>query len=274
MQKPRVKTFIRWIGGKSRTCRLIAAKLPEKIETYVEPFLGSGAVFFELAHACRITGTAYLSDANEDLINLYRLVKSDPKRIIDFLKCFDREKSTFQGLLDSYPDSDPDTRAMMLMYITDNAYSGAHRYNRAGHLRSSWSPVAITRPPIEYREMTIMNAHAILNRTNIRLTVRDAIDAFSDCPSDAVIYADPPYIDAHKPHAYAGAYSAEIQGLLYDRLESHHGFVAVSESVKSPLITRAKWCQSIMPKMNNGAKSRKKDGTFIGSWQDALYLRK
>lgn len=84
-----MKTFIRYPGNKSRHIKHIYNHLPNNISfyTYIEPFVGSGALFIHLQPSKWI-----INDLNEDLINVYKSVQNDTKTIIKQLKQF--EKST------------------------------------------------------------------------------------------------------------------------------------------------------------------------------------
>ena len=77
--KEAAKPFLRWAGGKTRLLPKILPHLPEKIGNYHEPFLGSGAIFFAIQS--RISGASYLSDLNDELINIWSIVKDDPERL-------------------------------------------------------------------------------------------------------------------------------------------------------------------------------------------------
>lgn len=73
-ERPPAHPFVKWAGGKRALIPFLAPHVPDKIETYIEPFVGGGAVFFTFAD--RI-GQAYLSDTNKDLITTYQIVKQD-----------------------------------------------------------------------------------------------------------------------------------------------------------------------------------------------------
>ena len=72
--------IIKWVGGKRQLLDKIKEKLPEKYETYYEPFFGGGAVFFEISPE-----KAIINDFNIQLINLYKQIQKQPKRVINYL---------------------------------------------------------------------------------------------------------------------------------------------------------------------------------------------
>ena len=73
---PREKSFLKWAGGKTRYAATLVSLAPEYSGIYREPFLGSGAVFFELAPR-----RAVLSDANDELMTCFQIVARDPHAV-------------------------------------------------------------------------------------------------------------------------------------------------------------------------------------------------
>jgi len=78
-----MKTFIKWPGNKRRYLKILSANVPSSYNTYVEPFLGSGALFLYLHPQKWI-----INDMNKDLINLWKNVKNHPNTIIAAFKNF------------------------------------------------------------------------------------------------------------------------------------------------------------------------------------------
>ena len=81
-----LKTFIRWQGNKSKHLRHIIPHIPEEYNTYIEPFVGSGALLLKLEPESWI-----INDLNKDLINCWKYIKSDPETIIDGFKKFGKK---------------------------------------------------------------------------------------------------------------------------------------------------------------------------------------
>src|SRR5690606_37189640 len=78
-----VKPFMKWVGGKRQLLASIVEYMPDKIQEYqyVEPFVGGGAVFFYLQPQ-----SAIINDSNEELINVYMVIKNEPEQLISDLK--------------------------------------------------------------------------------------------------------------------------------------------------------------------------------------------
>ena len=78
-----MKTFIKWQGNKSKHVNKLNKYIPEEFDTYIEPFIGSGALFLSLEPDKWI-----INDLNKDLINIWKSIKEDPETIIKIFKKF------------------------------------------------------------------------------------------------------------------------------------------------------------------------------------------
>ena len=81
-----LKTFIRWQGNKSRYANHIIKHFPEEYNTYIEPFIGSGALLLKTQPIKWI-----INDLNKDLINIWKNVKNEPEEIIQLFKQFGKK---------------------------------------------------------------------------------------------------------------------------------------------------------------------------------------
>ena len=90
------KPFVKWAGGKGALIKQLVEYLPSNLEeqqdvTYIEPFVGGGAMlFYMLTHYPNIK-RAVINDVNEDLINCYKLIKNEPSKLIFLLRCINDE---------------------------------------------------------------------------------------------------------------------------------------------------------------------------------------
>jgi DNA adenine methylase len=89
------KPFLKWAGGKTQLINDIEKVLPaftkkEKF-TYIEPFVGSGAVLFWMLNNFPKIEKVVINDINEDLINTYRIIASNPQQLISILTDFQNE---------------------------------------------------------------------------------------------------------------------------------------------------------------------------------------
>src|SRR5438874_1490361 len=88
-----LRPFLKWAGGKRRLTSRIRHYVPAKYNIYFEPFVGAGAVLFDLQPR-----VALINDANEELINCYRLVRNEPSKLIEHAKCHRNTKAYFYRL--------------------------------------------------------------------------------------------------------------------------------------------------------------------------------
>lgn len=141
------KPFLKWAGGKTQLINSIAASLPlEKTNqsfTYIEPFVGSGAVFFWMLNHFPKIEKAVINDLNEDLINTYRIIASHNDELISILYELQNEyhsledaaekKSEFYYMLRSQyntREDNPVTRAALFIFLNRTCFNGLYRVNR------------------------------------------------------------------------------------------------------------------------------------------------
>lgn len=95
------KPFLKWAGGKTQLINEIERTLPTEITkekfTYIEPFVGSGAILFWVLNNFPKLEKAVINDINEDLINTYKTIASHPKELISILKIFQNEFHNLEG---------------------------------------------------------------------------------------------------------------------------------------------------------------------------------
>lgn len=90
------KPFVKWVGGKTQLIEQLEALLPADFDqwenvTYIEPFVGGGAMLFYMLQSHSNIQSAIINDINEDLTTCYKVVKESPKLLIDSLSEIQRE---------------------------------------------------------------------------------------------------------------------------------------------------------------------------------------
>ena len=87
-----VRPFLKWAGGKRQLLPALRPFYPERFRAYHEPFVGSGAVFFDLANAGRLQGhRVRLADVNPDLIGCWQRLRDESEALIAHLFALDRQ---------------------------------------------------------------------------------------------------------------------------------------------------------------------------------------
>jgi DNA adenine methylase len=205
-----LRPFLKWVGGKRQLLPFLRRFYPDSPGTYFEPFLGSGAVFFDLRrHGVIDPARVRLSDANADLIGCYRRVADaiEPLlRELDVLaeghardgrnhylqvrdQRFNPERAAWRDAgsdLDRYPI----TLAAMLIYLNRTGYNGLFRVNASGEYNVP--PGRYDRPRIIDRPL-LEQASAMLPSAGDGLRVAPYDWLLNDAASNDFVYFDPPY---------------------------------------------------------------------------------
>jgi DNA adenine methylase len=210
MGRVTLRPFLKWVGGKRQLLPVLRRFYPESIGAYYEPFLGSGAVFFDLAARGALNGHgAVLSDDNPDLIGCYRRIRTSLDDVVAHLEELARDhalrgRECYMQVRDQrfnplraawrHSGADPDTYsaelAAMLIYLNRTGYNGLFRVNASGEFNVP--PGRYDRPRIVDRAL-LLRAAGALSAGNVRLE-RAGFDRVLDvaAPGDFV-YFDPPY---------------------------------------------------------------------------------
>jgi len=191
--------FLKWAGGKRRLARHLAALCPERIERYVEPFLGSGALFLYLAQT-RQGFPALLSDSNAELVNVYRCVRDSVEELAQALEEHERKyyrnpEKHYYHVRDEFRSQDRIERAARMMFLNKTCYNGLYRVNRAGRFNVPHG--TYVRPAICNKD-ALLSASEILNRTGVSIRRADYGTAVSTCRPGDLVYLDPPYLPLTK----------------------------------------------------------------------------
>jgi DNA adenine methylase len=129
-----LRPFVKWAGGKSQLLPQFRALYPkqEKIHRYVEPFLGSGAVFFNV-QALLQPSRALLSDTNAELIDTFRAVRDEVDDLIELLRQHHKQHSeSYYYEVRAQPPQARAARAARLIYLNKTGFNGLYRVNSRG----------------------------------------------------------------------------------------------------------------------------------------------
>lgn len=137
MSNKNVTPFVKWAGGKRQLLDKIFERMPQTYSNYFEPFIGGGAVLFELQPE-----NAVINDINASLINAYRIIESNPQEFIEYVKKLDLEmgedgKTYYYSLREHYNDKlmkeafDVELAALFV-FINKHCFNGLYRVNGKG----------------------------------------------------------------------------------------------------------------------------------------------
>lgn len=189
------KPFVKWAGGKRQILDKLIKYVPEDFNTYYEPFVGGGALFFELSPK-----NAVINDSNEELINVFRCIKDEEKltkmcnelnhheanhseEYYYKIRNIDRDKNKFNRLSDY-------KRAARTIYLNKACFNGLYRVNSKGEFNV---PFGKKLKVNTYDGQNIGIIHAYLNFNNIKILSIDFEEAVKDAKEGDFIYFDPPY---------------------------------------------------------------------------------
>ena len=203
------KPFVKWAGGKGNLLQKLEELLPTDFDdlenvTYIEPFVGGGAMLFHMLQRHKCITRAVINDINADLIRCYLLIANDPQILIDRLKNiennyysveFPARKELFYTYRDQYNSEGihPDKRAALFIFLNHTCFNGLYRVNAAGKFNV---PYGRYKNPVICNEELIMADHRLLN--SVELVIRQPGDyklvrqnLSRNHPN--FVYFDPPY---------------------------------------------------------------------------------
>jgi DNA adenine methylase Dam len=124
LQKP----FLKWAGGKTQMIPDLLKFAPAKFNKYIEPFIGGGALYFNINHPKSI-----ISDLNEELVITYKQVKENVFEVISVLDSYINTEEFYYKIRSVSPSSLSDSeRAARLIYLNKTCFNGLFRVNKKG----------------------------------------------------------------------------------------------------------------------------------------------
>jgi len=194
----RPKPFLKWVGGKRQLLEEFRKRLPAFVRAYHEPFLGGGALFFELAARGRFQ-KAYLSDLNPDLIETYVVVQTWVEELIVSLKKHVHSREYYYSLRSVDPKTlDIIERASRLIYLNRTCYNGLYRVNSEGVFNV---PFGNYKNPVICDEDNLRLCSEALKGVTLRHQAFYAV--MRDVTRGDFIYFDPPYHPVSKTASFA-----------------------------------------------------------------------
>lgn len=184
------KPFLKWVGGKRQLLPEIRKRLPKDFNNYYEPFVGGGAVLFDLQPE-----TFVINDVNEEVINVYRTIKYDVEALIKELETYKNEASFFYTLREldrkeEYTALSKIKKAARVIYLNKTCFNGLYRVNRKGQFNA---PFGKYRNPNIVNKEGLRSVHNYLNSSFCRITNDDFSKALQNPGEGDFVYLDPPY---------------------------------------------------------------------------------
>jgi DNA adenine methylase len=186
-----VMPVVKWVGGKRQLLPVLTPLLPERFTTYCEPFLGGGAMLF-----LRQPQRAIINDINNELIQMYEVIRDDVESLILELEKYKNESDYFYMVRDwdrdkqKYNSLSKVQKASRIIYLNKTCYNGLFRVNNAGEFNTPFG---------NYKNPNIVNAATLravsqyFQKADITISCRDYADVLADVPRGTFVYLDPPY---------------------------------------------------------------------------------
>ncbi len=200
VERVRLSPFLKWAGGKGHSLKKLLRAVPRKLDSYHEPFLGGGAMFFAICNE-RADFVAHLSDSNEELINSYRVIKKSPDKLLVSLtrlhKQFRaaRNKQAFYYETRKWKATNDIDLAARFIFLNKTCYNGLYRVNSKGEFNV---PYGDNRNPTIFTEHNILAASKALRDTDAVIESFDYKSAIKSCNRGDFVYLDPPYDPSSK----------------------------------------------------------------------------
>ncbi len=241
------KPFIKWVGGKSQLLEEIREKYPSKIEKYCEPFVGGGAVLFDILSKFQ-PKEVLINDINKELINTYLQIKNNCEEMISQLlelqnvyknhtveenKEFFYEKrnrynelkvdsATCHAELDSASGIDLE-KAVLFIFLNKTCFNGLYRVNSKGLFNV---PFNNAKNPLLCDEENLRNCSKLLQ--NVEMKVGDYKECKDFIDSNTFVYIDPPY----RPLTQTAAFTSYSENGFTDKEQIELGNFITEISLK------------------------------------------
>jgi DNA adenine methylase len=180
-----MKPFVKWLGGKRQIIDRLTNGLPEYCR-YFEPFVGGGALLFELKPK-----KATISDINCDLINCYKIIRDDVNGLITFLSDLQKghcEKQYYE--VRSWNCNEGVQRAARLIYLNKTCFNGLYRENRKGQFNAAYGKYE---NPRILDEDNLKLVSEYFNGNDIKIVHGSYAETIKEVKAGDLVYLDPPY---------------------------------------------------------------------------------
>ena len=214
----KTKPFVKWAGGKSQIISEIREKYPSNIKSYCEPFVGGGAVLFDIL-ANYMPEKVLINDINKELIITYNQIKSN----IDSLICklselhneynnsdLEQRKIIFSKNRDSYNllknETDKNNEleiAVLFIFLNKTCFNGLYRVNKHGDFNV---PIGSYKNPLICDEDNLRKTSLLLQ--NVKIICGDYSECENFINKETFVYIDPPYRPLNKTSSFT-SYSSK-----------------------------------------------------------------
>lgn len=192
----RMKPLIKWSGGKSSEIIRFRHYYPREFETVIEPFVGGGAVFFDLNHKKNV-----ISDVHGGLINFYQQIKEgNAPMIYDIVLNFELNDKAYYKIRDEFTITNEVEQAARFYYLRKTCFRGMLRYNKNGKFNIPFGKYDVINIE-DLNEKNREKYEKLFKNTDIRLaSFEDIFEEFND--ESNFMFLDPPYDSEFTNYGY------------------------------------------------------------------------
>lgn len=185
---------VKWAGGKRQILEKLKANLPEKFNNYFEPFIGGGALLFDLAPK-----NATINDVNQELLAIYTCLKDDELYRLMLEELDKHEKYHSEEYYYQVREWDRDPRfeleplwkrAARAIYLNKSCFNGLYRVNAKGYFNV---PSAKKEHIVTYSKENMEEIHEYFKDDNVTILSGDFVEATRNAHEGDFVYFDPPY---------------------------------------------------------------------------------
>jgi DNA adenine methylase len=183
--------FLKWPGGKRWLWKTLQALVPTNFNTYFEPFLGGGAIFFSLS-----PNAAVLSDINPELINAHAQIRDNVEAVIARLKRLSIDRESYRRIRAASFESHL-SRAVRFIYLSKTAFNGMYRVNRQGDFNVPFAG-QLNRKLFDSRVLRVASQRL----KGCSLLAQDFSESLKAAKRGDLVYCDPPYTVLHNNNGF------------------------------------------------------------------------
>lgn len=206
----KAKPFIKWVGGKRQLLPKILELVPKNINTYYEPFIGGGAVYFNIE-----AKNYNISDINHELVNLYDNIKNNSEKLFKELKKIqdsydklrtDNKESDLEKMSEFYYNMrnidreeeykkwSSEKKAARFIFLNKTAFNGLYRVNKKGQHNV---PFGKYYKPTIFDKENLIQCKLRLN-DNTQISINSFEHVLEKAKKGDFVYFDPPYVPLNK----------------------------------------------------------------------------
>lgn len=241
------KPFVKWVGGKTQLLPELRQRYPQVVKKYCEPFVGGGAVLFDVLDKYN-PEEVLINDINGELINCYRQIRDNTGNLIDLLNNFQLEylscsmdkrkeyylkrRCTYNDLIENFTDADLVLKAALFIFLNKTCFNGLYRVNAKGQFNV---PFNYAVNPAICDEENLISCAKVLQ--NVTLKVGDYKECSGFIDAGTFAYFDPPYrplstsssFTSYSKDGFDDAKQIEL-GKFINNMANKGAFIVVSNS--------------------------------------------